>query len=143
MPSESQASRRQSCGGEEGVASVDADLHGLLGADEFEQQVEELSLVRRRRYQVSWVVGFDLAELLHALVLPRVNARLPDVLVERVALSERRVFYSSPEGAALSLDSGSSPHPPCFARLSLPGVTDNMATCMHVISLHVIKVDND
>jgi hypothetical protein len=39
-------------GGEEGVAGVDADLHGLLGADELEQHVEELPLVRRRRHQV-------------------------------------------------------------------------------------------
>lgn len=39
-------------GGEEGVAGVDADLHGLLGADELQQQVQELPLVRRRRHQV-------------------------------------------------------------------------------------------
>lgn len=101
-------------GGEEGVAGVDADLHGLLGADELEQQVQELPLISRRRHQVParttsippiesnrcrrapirgqeeegihgvpWVVGGDLAELLHALVLARVHARLQDVLRKR------------------------------------------------------------
>jgi hypothetical protein len=39
-------------GGEQGVSGVDADLHGLLGADELEQHVEELPLVRRRGHQV-------------------------------------------------------------------------------------------
>ena len=39
-------------GGEEGVAGVDADLHGLLGADELEEHVEELALVGGGRHQV-------------------------------------------------------------------------------------------
>jgi hypothetical protein len=100
-------------GGEQGVSGVDADLHGLLGADELEQHVEELPLVRRRGHQVPAaqaaqsasslrpdprrtegrcyegkgkkarvprVLGGDLPELLHALRLPRVHARLQDVL---------------------------------------------------------------
>jgi hypothetical protein len=95
--------------GEEGVAGVDADLHGLLGADELDEHVQELPLVGGGRHQVParhffrsrsvqqlgrrreigpgkrnipWVLGGDLAELLHALRLPRVHARVQDVLVE-------------------------------------------------------------
>ena len=32
-------------GGEEGVAGVNADFHGVLGVDEFEQHVQELPFI--------------------------------------------------------------------------------------------------
>ena len=39
-------------GGQKGVAGVDADLHGVLGINELEKQVQELPFICRRCHDV-------------------------------------------------------------------------------------------
>ena len=55
-------------GGEEGVTRVDADLHGVLGVDELQQHVQELSFVGRRRHYVPEIsIQIKFKPLIHSI----------------------------------------------------------------------------